>query len=132
MFGRSERGAVENTFASLSRGHAASAAPTPAPASRGRWADVHLAVLYACDDTEMAVVSRTEHDWGWQYRVRTVEDWPGTLTIHRIESDQVYEATAIIGVFNDRAERADSLITAFEKHMAEFGRKKQFPDEPEH
>jgi hypothetical protein len=125
----SQRMQVERAFDDLAPGHKAGAKPTPAPSERGRWSDVHLAVLYACDEIEAAVVQRTKHEWGWEYHLRTAEDWPGTLMIRRADTARVYEASAIIGIFGDRTERATALIEAFAEQMRDFGSKRQFPEE---
>jgi hypothetical protein len=125
----SQQRQVEGAFDDLAQGHTAGAIAKPAPSERGRWSDVHLAVLYACDEIEAAVVQRTKRDWGWEYYLRTAEDWPGTLMIRRADAARVYEASASIGIFGDRTERAEALLEAFAEQMRDFGRKPQFPED---
>jgi hypothetical protein len=120
--------ALEQVFADLGGSHNAAASPAQARSPRGRWSDVHLAVLYACDDSEMAVVGKTVHSWGWEYQLRTTEDWPVRLSIQRVAGAEVYNATASVGRFGDHSDRSARLIEAFEKQMADFGRKRKYPD----
>ena len=96
---------------------------------------MYAAALYACDDIEAAVVSKTLHDWGWEIHLRTVEDWPGTLLIRRSDDQprpttgRVYQASAAIGRFeDDHADRAQALLEAFDQHLQAFGRKKRLPE----
>ncbi len=97
-----------------------------------RWSDVAIAVSYACDDIEAAVVEtltnddRTEH----RFRIRTVEDWPGEIVVRRVDPPQVYAAQAWIGRFpGERADRSDALLRAIDTRMRAFGRKRQYPAE---
>ena len=124
---------VRHAFAGLAHGHEASSAPTAASSPRGRWSDVHLAVLYACDDTQMAVLHKTATDeglGGWEYALRTAEDMPVALVVRRMPEPEIYDATASVGLFGDDTDRAAALLKAFDRHMAAFGRKRQFPDQP--
>lgn len=86
--------------------------------------DVPGAVRGACNDAEMAVVSSSRTDEGHTFNIRTIEGWPATLTVSPTNDDTVYEATVIVGRFGDHAERADDLLTALEKQMRAYGRKK--------
>jgi hypothetical protein len=126
---RTDVQAIQAALDDLAQSHQASAAPVPSASPRGRWSDVHFAVLYACDDSEMAVLRKSAYDWGWEYSLRTAEDLPVTLMICHRPPPQVYQASAEVGAFGGREARAASLIAAFERHMAAFGRKRQFPDE---
>lgn len=98
---------------------------SPQPAVHGmRWSDVPNAVAYALDEVEMAVVSGTEHDWGWEFRILSVEDDPGTLWVKRTNDARVYEASASIGRIIDQPERAKALLEELHKQMLAFGRKR--------
>ncbi len=126
---------INIAFQSLAEGHAPVNRPVVAP-SGGRWSDVYPAVVEACDEIEAAIVSKTLHDWGWEFSIRTVEEWPGTLIIRRASPEagqgSVYDATAVIGLYGDRADRAQALLAAVDKHLREFGHKRRLPDdEPE-
>jgi len=120
---------VKGAFDALAAGK--SAVNHPAAAEGVRWSDLRLAVAYACDDVEAAVVRQTQREWGWEFAIRTVEDWPGTLTVRKTNDQRVYEATAVIGVFGDRKERAAALLDALDTRLRELGRKRKFPDEPD-
>jgi hypothetical protein len=87
-----------------------------------------MAAVYACDDIEAAIVRRIQHDWGWEYRIRTVEDWPGVLRVHRTADERIYQSTATIGLFGDRTDRAQALLKAFDEQMEAFARKRRLPD----
>ena len=102
---------------------------TPHPATYGvRWSDVPNAVVYALDEVEMAVVSKREHDWGWEFQILSVEDDPGTLLVKRTNDERVYEATATIGGLIVQTERAQVLLNEFDKQMLAFGRKKSLSE----
>ena len=123
---------IEGGFESLADGRTAVSRPVVAPLG-GRWSDVYPAVVEACDEIEAAVVSKKLYDWGWEIHIRTVEEWPGTLTIRRAmpESKEIsiYEATAVIGLYGDRTERAEALLKAFHERLRAFGRKRSLPDD---
>ncbi len=134
------RNEIIAAFRSLPSADAAStSAPVVGAAAQGRWSDVYAAVLYACDDAEMAVVRKREFTWGWVFDIRTVEDWPATLIIQRSDSTEgassipagavhrtgaIYHASAIVGRLHDRSTRAQALLDAFDRHLLAFGRKR--------
>jgi hypothetical protein len=88
-----------------------------------RWSDVSNAVYYAVAEVEMAIVSTTEHDWGWEFQLLTIEDSPGTLVVRRTNDERVYEATATVGGVVDQPARAQALIKELHKQMLAFARK---------
>lgn len=130
-FSSADQARLKSDFRSLAEGKEATQKPVVAP--NGRWSDVYAAVLYACDDVEAAVVWKHEYDWGWEFRLRTVEDWPGTLTIRRATTGadepthRIYEASCSIGTFGDRTTRSQALLDAFDKQLLAFGRKPRLP-----
>lgn len=113
---------IKAAFADLAAGHDSVSTPMPAAAGM-RWSDVPLAVFYACDEVEMAITRTTEHDWGYQFDLLSIENWPGRLVMQRTDDERVYEAHATIGRFGDKTERAAMLLEAIEKKMRAFGRK---------
>lgn len=121
-----EQRQVEQAFGSLIEGK--TALHRPIAAEGVRWSDMPAAVVYACDDIEAAVVRQTEHDWGWEFAIRTVEDWPGLLTVRRTADQRGYEAAAVIGVYGDRKDRAQALLDALDKQLHAFSRKRRLPD----
>lgn len=100
----------------------------PAPLGM-RWSDVPNAVYAAVMEVEMAIVWQTHHDWGWEYRLLTVEDYPGTLTVKRTNDGRVYQASATIGRFVDQPARAQALLAELHKQMLAFGRKRSLAGE---
>ena len=136
---------IQSAFESLVEG--AKAVNRPVTAATGRWSDVYPSVVAACDEIEAAVVSKTLHEWGWEIHIRTVEEWPGTLTIRRVAPEPqplstphtatsaamgprvICQATAVVGLYGDRTERAHALLEAFDKHLREFGHKRRLPDD---
>ena len=118
---------VERAFSGLATDHAIVQVPVPA-AFGVRWEDVKLAVVYSCDDAQMAVASTIEHGWGYEFQLKTIEDYPGVLTVKRLGAPRVYQASARIGEFNDHPDRAAELLAAFDRQMRAFGKKRQFND----
>ena len=118
---------IEAGFGTVVAGHSATQVPQPA-GPRGRWSDVPQAAVYACDEIEAAVVRQREEPWGWEFGIRTVEDWPGILTVRRVDDDRVYEASASIGWTNDRTQRETALLEALDKQMRAFGKKHRMPE----
>ena len=102
--------------------------PTAAPHGV-RWADVELAVSYAADDAEMAVTQVDREPSLLRFRLKTVNDRPAWLEIRRVDPPLVYEASARVGWFDD-PESAQRLLTAFDKWMRTFGKKRSFENEP--
>jgi hypothetical protein len=117
---------IEQAFDSLAAGK--TAVERPAPAQGMRWSDVPMAVVYACDDIEAAVVQSSEHDWGWEFTIRTVEDWPGTLQVRHTADPHAYTASATIGIYGDRTKRAQALLDALDKQLRAFAKKPQLPE----
>jgi hypothetical protein len=124
----SEADRVLGAMQMAAAGHEPGLALAPAASSRGRWEDVPLAVYWAIaeDGVEMGTTQAIEHDWGWEYRLKTVEGWPATLRIERRDHPAVFHATASVGRFPDQPERiarAERLVAAVERVMAALGRK---------
>lgn len=140
-----DRNQIEAAFGSLAADHNADRRPQLASdlTDGQRWSDMEAAVLYACDDTEMAVIARKQtfggadgrQSVGWEFTLRTAEDWPGMLTIHRLPIDptkpspqSVYEAAAEIGRFGDHTQRVEALLAAIDRQLTAFGRKKRLEE----
>ena len=122
---------VTATFESLAQEHEPSGWPKGAESMRGRWADVPLAAVYATDEVEMAIRQTVEHEWGYEFHLITVESWPGVLEVRRATApheNDVYIASARVGRFGDRQDRAEQLIRAFDRQMRAFGTKRGFQE----
>ena len=120
----SDQARIETGFGGLARGHHAVDPPVPAPLGV-RWADVPQAVRFACDDAEMAVVQTIDHDGTFEFRLLTIEEYPGRLVVHQTNDDQVYNAEASIGIYGDHGDRARRLLDAFDHQMRAFGKKRE-------
>ncbi len=104
----------------------------PRPATGGlRWSDVQQAAAWAVaeDGVEMAIVQTLRHDWGYTFRLKTIEDRPAQLIVRRRDDRSVYEATVTVGRFGDDHQRAEKLRAAFDHMMRAFGRKRGFNDD---
>ena len=118
---RSDQGAVLKAMASIGE---SSSSPRSLAAKHGmRWSDVDNAVFYAVAETEMAITSRTEYEWGFEYQLLTIEEYPGTLRIIRTDDERVYDAAATIGRVVNQPQRAAALVEELRKQMIAFGRK---------
>ena len=104
--------------------------PGPAPGGL-RWSDVQLAAEWAVaeDGVEMAIVQTLRHDWGYTFRLKTIEDRPALLVVRRRDDRSVYETTVTVGRFGDDHQRAEKLRAAFDHMMHAFGRKRGFNDD---
>ena len=117
---------VERSFGDLASGHKPVNPPRRAPMGV-RWSDVELAVPEACADAEMAVVETflSDDKSRYEFRLKTIEDFPATLTVQRTNDSSVYERSATVGRFNDHPERVNDLLKALDKQMRAFGRKRK-------
>lgn len=119
----SEQIQVASSFHATATGQVAHR--TIGPAAGGiRWSDLDLALSYACDDVEMAVVHTTLHEWGVECQLRTIDDYPATLTVERIDDGSTYNATAVVGRFGDRFDQAEALLAALDRQWHAFGSKR--------
>lgn len=103
----------------------------PTPAKYGvRWSDVSDAVRLACFETDMAVVrKRTENDGNRiVFELVTTRDEPGTLIVDRLPPPEMVKASARVGMFDERADDAASLVREFERYLRLFGEKPGFED----
>ena len=77
---------------------------------------------------EMGILQKIEHDWGVIFKLKTIEGWPVTMTLRKVEGEEVYKASATVSHFPDlpaRQTRAKKLLDAFDKMMRAFGSKLQ-------
>lgn len=103
------------------------------PAKYGvRWRDVGLAASKASIALELAVVSVDEEEDGTVKRIHiiTVTNQPVELVVRKVDPPEIYEATATAGLFEDRTELADRLLSQFHDAMRAYGAKPSWPDLP--
>jgi hypothetical protein len=118
---------IQSQFRMLAEGHSSSRSPSVA-AEGFRWSDIPLAAVYACEETEMAIAHQRETADAYEFDIRTVEGYPAKLEVFR-DVGSVYRAQASVGMFDDRTQRADELLRAFERQMRAFGRKRQYRED---
>lgn len=99
-----------------------------------RWSDIPAAVAAACDEegVEMVVYQQVDEPWGILFHMRTADDRPAELEVHRTHDARIYEASANVGRFDkplDQA-RAKRLLEELDRAMARYGEKRRLPDEP--
>ena len=130
VLGPAEQAEAKLALSELVEGQSPVDPPHAAPASF-RWEDVELAAILACEEIEAAVMAVTVGHDRCQFKVRTVEDWPGELFVRRLDGDG-YEVTASIGRFPHRPEqasRAEQLEAAFRRTLTALGRKRGFDED---
>jgi hypothetical protein len=57
--------------------------------------------------------------------LRTVEGFPGRLTVKRVSDGRVYEANASFGLYEDRNDRAATLLKAFDAQLLAYGKRRR-------
>jgi hypothetical protein len=125
-----EFGPIERAMNRAAPGHVVVHSPTAAAHPRGRWQDVDLAVYWALGDAgvEMAELSHDEFEWGFEYRLKTIEGLPALFRVEQRPAPEIYWAEASVGRFPGvHADRERALVDAFEKWMRELGRKLVYP-----
>ena len=127
---------VMRSFEAIAAG--ATVVDPPAPAPRGvRWSEIPQALAWACNEegVEMTIVETHQDIFGYDFRLRTIEDWPARLVIGHGRGEQVYEITEVsVGRFPDdpeRVERGSALVEAFEMWLRKMGARKKFNDQPQ-
>lgn len=128
----SQRAEVEGVFRSLPGSlTSAQVGPGPVPAPRGRWIDIPDAARIAASNAEVAIVSTTCEPTGSDldsadrivFSIVTLTAEPGRLEITRGDADEVYRATATIGLLGERSETARILLEELAREVVAFGRR---------
>lgn len=129
-----DKSEIRRAFRTLAQGESLVDPPGRAPYGV-RWADVAIAVGQACDElgVEMVVVETMEKNGILVFRMRTVEDWPARLEIHRVDPPQVYVIEDCrVGRFYDEPEkvaRCEKLKAEFEKKLKKLGKIRWFNED---
>lgn len=125
---------IRATFRELAVGHRAVDRPG-VPASGWRWSEVAEAARLAAADVEAAVVRGESFvdpsgRPDWRFDLTTIEDWPGQLIVTQVDANDPngIMATATIGLYRDRTERADRLVAAFHQRLRDLGQIARFED----
>ena len=127
---------VMRSFRALAAG--ATVVDPPAPAPHGvRWSEIPQALAWACNEegVEMVIVETHQDVYGYDFTLRTIENWPARLVIGHGRGEQVYEITEVsVGRFPDnpeRIERGAALVEAFEMWLRRMGARKRFNENPQ-
>lgn len=99
---------------------------TVAPARWGRrWHDVLPAVGWSAGLCGMAIWQKELSDDGrvWTFQLITAEDERGTLVVTRQPPPGIYKATATIGMFGEKGDKARKLLEALDATMLRYGEK---------
>ncbi len=95
---------------------------------RGRWSDVPAAARAAAARQEFVIVRSHMIEGCWVFEFRSAGDRPAELRVEQRPGEEVYAATATVGLFRDRTDQAEQLYDAFEKAMRAFSRKRKYPE----
>ncbi len=131
-----QRQEVLSAMRSVSAGKRATELPEAAP-DGVRWTDIPLAVGFAVDQkgVEMTILEEISEPDRYVFRLETLEGWPGTLSIRRVEGPQVYEIEEVrAGLFPEyepHVKRCEKLVKEFEKQLKVLGRQKVFSESGE-
>ena len=83
----------------------------------------------------MAIVETHEDVFGYDFTLRTIEDWPARLVVRHGGGERVYEITEVsVGRFPEnpeRVERGRLLVEAFETRLRVLGARKKFKENPQ-
>lgn len=126
-----ERGEVLSAMRSVAAVKRAAERPEAAPHGV-RWADIPLAVGNAVGGAgiEMTILETTTEPDRYVFRLETLEAWPGTLSIRRVEGPKVYEIEEVrVGEFPEypaHVKRCERLVKEFEKQLRILGAQKWF------
>ncbi len=110
---------------------AAEVGPGPTTAPHGRWNDIPRAARGAASKAEVAIVSsRFEPDGASiesaeriVFSIVTLASEPGRLEVSRGTDGSVYRASAVIGLFGERTDTAERLVSELARELEAFGRK---------
>ncbi len=102
--------------------------PAKPAGPRGRWTDVPAAAYAAAAASEMAVFRTIELRDSYEFVLRTIDDRPARLVVHRRDEPHVYDADAAVGRFENDENARRELLRQFDDFMSRYGRKRQFED----
>lgn len=105
------------------------ARPLEAAGDSGRWVDVPTVARKAASDREIGVLGEDRIEGGLQYRLRTIHDDPGTLTVMGDPAHGVISVQASIGDFQQHVELARELERAFRSRLREWARVPRSPED---
>lgn len=95
----------------------------------GRWSDVPEVARKAASDCEVGVLREDRVDGGLRYRLRTIEDDSGTLTVMGDAARGVISVQASIGEFGQRKDWSERLERAFFRRLREWASVPRSPED---
>ena len=105
------------------------ARPLEPAGEAGRWVDVPVVARKAASDCEMGVLGEDRIEGGLRYRLRSIQDDPGTLTVLGDQAHGVISVQASIGDFAQRTDQAGQLERAFRSRLREWSRVPRSPED---
>lgn len=90
-----------------------------------RWSDIPLALDYACAVVEMAIVRTIYEPDGYVFKLKTIDDRPGEITLRRVDDERVYLAEATVGRLGDDEDLARRLLVELDRQLHLFGSKRK-------
>lgn len=122
----SDQAVVRDAFADYAADAPATLPPLP-PSSTPRWEDIPLALDYALDDAEVAIVDSSIGPDRHTYTLKDAANIPGILRIDRTNDGSVYRAIATMGSAGEYPAIAAKLVEALDRRMQEAARKRRLP-----
>jgi hypothetical protein len=122
----SDQATVRDAFADYAA-DAPATLPPVSPSSTPRWEDIPLALDYALDDAEVAIIESSIGPDRHTYTLKDADNIPGILRIDRTHDDSVYRAIATMGSVGEYPAVAAKLLEALDRRMVEAARKRRLP-----
>ena len=88
----------------------------PAEPQLPRWSDAPIAMSVACTELDMAVVSERVNDQEMVFRIKTLNNRPGEMTLRHQADPPGYRLDGWIGRFGD-LELVAELVKRFDDQM---------------
>jgi hypothetical protein len=129
LTGEQQEGIVDAMVRSQSLAQREAARPLAPAGDAGRWVDVPVVARKAASDCEMGVLSEERIEGGLRYRLRSIQDDPGTLTVMGDPQHGVASVKASVGDFGQRQEAARRLERAFRERLREWARVPRSPED---
>lgn len=123
IFDSSDQARVRQGLRSVAGDHEVGSPPTTSGSIR--WSDVPLALDYACAEVEMAIVQTIVEPQRYVFRLKTIDDRPGEITLQRVDDDRVYTAQASVGRLGDDEKLSLRLLSELDRQMQLFGAKRK-------
>jgi hypothetical protein len=105
------------------------ARPLESAGEAGRWVDVPEVARKAASDREFGVLREDRIEGGLRYRLRSIDDEPGMLTVLGDPAHGVVSVQASVGEFGQHGRQAAALERAFRSRLGEWARVPRSPED---